>query len=276
MTMLSLKQQPPPTCLICLEAQDTPPQQQQQQQLVSLCDASCHKVCRDCFKNYLVHCEDDRKNTVVCPHPNCSSHVSRDTMRTVLGRDYCPKVWEITTKEEKLDQDLSEWLRDNEARECMHCHAWIVREDGCDAMQCLCGWRFCWECRTPVKNYDSDNDDDDDDEGFCSCGFGHDEFYDNVLEREGTRPPKQLATTHDLEHFAAFSEQRRARYNSDSDDYDRWDSDSDWEEYEEESCVWIGSIFDNQEDAFGVFDGTFLEYEEPADDGVSDATFFDV
>lgn len=182
--------------------------------------ASCsHWTCRPCLETYLKHCENDRKNTPVCPHPDCEVAIATELAKDVLGRAYTPKVWLnsqsklVTTKaknvegdeeekqeeeEELVDNDdkaFDEWLAENEeqVQQCEHCNVWIYREDGCESMQCLCGYRFCWDCKMSTKK--------------CECGWCVSDFYDNIRRKEGLGRDEELATEEELADFAKYYQQ---------------------------------------------------------------------
>ncbi|CAB9513859.1 ERGIC and golgi 2 [Seminavis robusta] len=269
-------------CLICLEDNACTGFS-----LVQLNDESkCrHSVCRACLRHYLVQSENDRRTNANCPEPDCRAQMLQSVVEDILGRSYSPKVWipgkvgEEKAQKEDPEESLERWLRENGAQQCLNCNVWITREEGCDAMQCLCGWRFCWECVAPIRTSKDEID-------VCICGHSNTDFYDNILNDEGLGVAPRLATLEELRDMAAFYERRKDEDNSDEymSNYDRSEVesyavdeelDSEWDkEYEdedavvEEDCtVYIGSIFDYVEPALGVFAGTLLDWEEPLEAG---------
>jgi len=65
------------------------------------------------------------------------------------------------------DAATAAWLERN-TRLCGGCGVHLEKSDGCDKVQCLCGWRFCWQCGSVGAR--------------CECNPGHG-FFDNVLRR---------------------------------------------------------------------------------------------
>ena len=173
-------------------------------------EACHHWTCRSCLETYLKHRENDRKATAVCPDPDCQVMIQADLAKEILGRAYTPKVWEKCSaamtasatsrdkkkKEEELDNEraFAKWLSDNPVQQCEHCDAWISRVDGCEAMQCLCGYRFCWDCQMAADQ--------------CDCGWCISEFYDNIRRDEGMGRDLELATEEELANFAEFYQRK--------------------------------------------------------------------
>ena len=181
-------------------------------------DACDHWTCLHCLKTYLIHCENDRKITAECPHVDCQAVVDAELANAVLGRAYTPKEWKkssdqdalvgkLTEKEdeEKKEEELesekafAKWLAENEdlVQQCQYCNVWIYREDGCDSMQCLCGYRFCWQCRTATSD------------SACQCEWELEHFYDNIQRVEGLGREEQLATKEDLADFAKYYRRKK-------------------------------------------------------------------
>ena len=187
--------------------------------------ASCsHWTCRPCLETYLKHCENDRKTTPLCPHPDCQVAIATELAKDVLGRAYTPKIWlhsqskldttqakDMEGDEEKKqeeegellnndDKTFTKWLAENEeqVQQCEHCNVWIYREDGCEAMQCLCGYRFCWDCKMSTSK--------------CECGWRVSDFYDNIRRKEGLGRDEELATEAALADFAKYYQQTAKYY----------------------------------------------------------------
>lgn len=38
------------------------------------------------------------------------------------------------------------WAQENGVKRCPRCSVWIMKEEGCDHMTCLCGAHICWRC----------------------------------------------------------------------------------------------------------------------------------
>lgn len=218
-------------------------------------EACTHFACRVCMKHYLVQCENDRKERVRCPHPKCRNSVSGPVAKDILGRPYAPKKWKVDpTKTELPDSATLAWLRMNEAQNCGNCNAWFVREDGCECMQCLCGWRFCMECKAPMKPKRNEKG--------CTCCHGVGDFYDNILHYDTGMAPKVASVEELLQNFSGFYARRKDIHCGDYID-EEWEDEDD--ETLEEVGVFIGSIFDYEEEARGVYNASCFEYEEPVE-----------
>ena len=204
-------------CMICFDTET------QVNQGLVMCANDCkHWICRPCLKTYLIHCENNRKTTAVCPHPDCQVVVRTELIQEVLERAYTPKVWQKMSNqdnddgEEKKgedelvdDSDFAKWLteNENEVQQCEHCSVWIYRDDGCYAMQCLCGYRFCWECKMACSK--------------CDCGWDVGDFYDNIRRIEGLGRKEELANADDLDNFASYYQRKEQGDDDDDDDSDK-------------------------------------------------------
>ena len=152
-------------------------------------DCCTDVFCQACLKRWLMDRENMFKRTAECP--SCQQAMSEKDVVAVLGRSYQPAEPALR-KNEPIPQDLQKWLDDNDGdcKQCDNCGIFIQREEGCDAMMCLCGYRFCWLCMVSAE----------DDEG-CDCD--HCQYYDNVRGFDTEELPP-LATLEDLVNLKAF------------------------------------------------------------------------
>lgn len=90
--------------------------------------------------------------------------IAAGTIQAVLGRPL-QRVTRTaaTVSTNTVDDFTMTWWQENGAQQCLHCGAWMVREDD-DRVMCLCGGRYCWTCHAAADG--------------CDCG--HTEYYDTV------------------------------------------------------------------------------------------------
>jgi len=91
---------------------------------------------------------------------------------SVLGRPFRPQEARMVPNDDEIDELSLQWLN-AQTKLCQVCGARIMKESGCDLMECVCGWRFCYNCGEPGDH--------------CDCNPGHyfennDESYEEVSE----------------------------------------------------------------------------------------------
>ena len=89
----------------------------------------------------------------------------------ILRRPFQPAVAAEAHQGELLDCDelTLHWLREH-CKQCPRCGVHIDKAaDTCAMMECLCGYRFCYDCGAPGAR--------------CSCTPANHCFWDNVLDR---------------------------------------------------------------------------------------------
>lgn len=162
-----------------------------------------HECCVTCLRKWFASCEGMGLSSPTCPR--CRQEVSADEASRVLGRRYVSSSFakgegggERQTGIEEVDEFTLVTLRNMDAKACGNCGVWIVREEGCSSMQCLCGHRFCMDCGLGFDRCPCD----DGDGNSPSC------FFDNLLRQEySTTDPIEQAT----HRVAARSEVRDLR-----------------------------------------------------------------
>jgi len=119
-----------------------------------------------CWKLWLETCETN-KAKATCP--GCRQELQNDVVENVLGR-----AWETVSSPpiapDIMDEFTETWMQNHQVMQCQNCGARIKKTEGCSAIMCLCGYRFCWCCELPP--------------GDCGCGNCDDigDFYDNTLQ----------------------------------------------------------------------------------------------
>ena len=109
---------------------------------------------------------------VQCPY--CRVSMAKEDLQLVLQRPYeCASRNGRSASANTIVDDLTrQWLQAN-TRQCGNCASYIEKMDGCDLMECLCGYRFCFRCGQQGGN--------------CSCTPAHHVFWDNVQNRNSSR-----------------------------------------------------------------------------------------
>ena len=169
------------TCLICLED-------------VALVTVStcAHAACAICLKKWLGGEEASGIAHPRCPMLVCGSIMQNEAVLWVLGREF--QVRNARASEDKnstldsIDKETEQWL-ERETKMCGGCGARVSKSEGCDKMQCLCGWRFCWNCDSIGAK--------------CDCNKGHG-FFDNILRRPTFADSARIATEEQARDLQSF------------------------------------------------------------------------
>lgn len=163
--------------------------------------AGCrHAACRQCLTQFLTSLETTGAPSPKCPMPDCHTPMAPEEVWVFLGRAYKPAAAETVpshptnTNPSEADQATAEWL-ESQTKLCGGCGARVCKSDGCDKMQCLCGYRFCWRCGSVDAS--------------CSCNPGHG-FFDNVMRRPDFSRDTRQATALEAQDMATFLGQVRS------------------------------------------------------------------
>lgn len=103
--------------------------------------------------------------------PFCRHLMTPDDIVIILGRPFtpCESIEGMTPNNEELDELTLQFLNEH-TQPCPACGARIEKiEGGCDLMECMCGFRFCYRCGSQGAE--------------CSCTPDHHSFWDNVVDR---------------------------------------------------------------------------------------------
>mmetsp|Transcript_4339 Transcript_4339/g.9759 ORF Transcript_4339/g.9759 Transcript_4339/m.9759 type:complete len:441 (+) Transcript_4339:172-1494(+) len=213
-------------CPLCCEADLSSPSLR----VISL---SCnHTSCAPCMATWVEKQECNGGPPSSLPGcPFCRAEICKDDAHCILGRPYQPKqptITETLINEAEIDDLTRDWL-DEHTMLCQGCGSRIEKESGCDLIECLCGWRFCYKCGQPG--------------GTCGCNFGH-----GFLETEGwtsaapLRDPNGVVNLRQCMHRKKIRREREQRCNAVEIELQRWDNPS---EKTSNLCTWNGRwIFD--------------------------------
>eukprot|EP00980_Cylindrotheca_fusiformis_P018142 scaffold5850_cov110-Cylindrotheca_fusiformis.AAC.5 len=171
------------SCPVCFE-DDT-------SALIRLCCG--HSCCQDCLKRWFETEEKTGQSLPTCPVETCRRAPESSIISAVLGRAFVPAG--SNTKKRKsvaVDESTQKWMTEN-TLECGGCQTPLIKSEGCDKLQCLCGYRVCWNCRTPGAK--------------CRCNPGH-AFVNNItgLPSWGR---SNVASPNELQNFKQFLEDEK-------------------------------------------------------------------
>ena len=158
--------------------------------------AGCsHAACQPCLAQFFTTLETTGTPSAKCPMPDCHTPVAPEAVWSLLGRAYKPAAAETATNTDphEVDQATAEWL-ESQTKLCGGCGARVCKSDGCDKMQCLCGYRFCWRCGSV--------------DATCNCNPGHG-FFDNVMRRPDFSRDTRQASALEAQDMATFLAQVR-------------------------------------------------------------------
>ena len=181
-----------------------------------------HSSCRPCLKRWFEMEETTGQTAPSCPVDTCRQPLHHDSSvgQVVLGRPFRPagcgainnnsshgKKKKKTTSKRKMssrspssssqfvDVETQTWLEANTI-ECGGCQGRIMKSEGCDKLQCLCGYRICWKCKSVNAS--------------CKCSPGH-VFLDNITGKPtGVFFRKaKIAKRHQLHDMKRFIEHKK-------------------------------------------------------------------
>lgn len=121
-----------------------------------------HRSCKACIVRWIEREEASGQATPpTCPF--CRLVITEEDLLSVLGRPFQPRGLLTSgpssgNGEEEVDDLTRQWL-DEHTVPCGGCGSLIEKESGCDLIECLCGYRFCFSCKRPG--------------GGCGCNIGH-------------------------------------------------------------------------------------------------------
>eukprot|EP00985_Skeletonema_marinoi_P006916 scaffold3024_cov115-Skeletonema_marinoi.AAC.2 len=116
-----------------------------------------HQSCKPCLVKWIEKEETSGQEASTCPI--CRVNIDEDDVHRIIGRSFEPRKVEVEeANSEEIDEFTLHWLNENTTL-CQGCGSRIEKESGCNLIECLCGYRFCYQCSAPG--------------GRCSCNIGH-------------------------------------------------------------------------------------------------------
>jgi len=116
-----------------------------------------HQSCKPCLVKWIEKEETSGQEASTCPI--CRVNIDEDDVHRIIGRYFEPRKVEVEeANSEEIDEFTLHWLNENTTL-CQGCGSRIEKESGCNLIECLCGYRFCYQCNAPG--------------GKCNCNVGH-------------------------------------------------------------------------------------------------------
>lgn len=143
----------PSLCPLCCEVDlDAPPTDSVE---LSTCQ---HRSCKSCMVKWIEREEAAGQNALpTCPF--CRSIIDSEDVIAILGRPFEPKQATVHDSNDAQTDELTlQWMQEHTVT-CGVCGSRIEKESGCDKIECLCGYRFCFSCGAA--------------NAACSCNPGH-------------------------------------------------------------------------------------------------------
>mmetsp|Transcript_9610 Transcript_9610/g.20679 ORF Transcript_9610/g.20679 Transcript_9610/m.20679 type:complete len:408 (-) Transcript_9610:117-1340(-) len=181
------------TCSLCCEDKE-----ESTRCTLSKCS---HESCTECMTKWVEKEEaSGRLTPPKCPF--CRIEMDGEDVVAIMGRPFQPRDASADPNvidEGELDELTMHWLNE-QTQPCPSCGARIEKlEGGCDMMECLCGYRFCYGCGSQGAT--------------CSCTPSNHYFWDNVLDRQAEREAGPVASVNEEDNqvdlFAHISERKR-------------------------------------------------------------------
>mmetsp|Transcript_10966 Transcript_10966/g.19150 ORF Transcript_10966/g.19150 Transcript_10966/m.19150 type:complete len:472 (-) Transcript_10966:381-1796(-) len=124
-----------------------------------------HSSCKTCFTKCIEQIETSRNITSpTCPF--CRVAIAEADILTILGRPFQQRrLSSGKINGQDTDYLTLQWLDANTKR-CEGCGSQIEKTRGCNLIECLCGWKFCYNCGSPG--------------GRCNCNRDH-RFLSNLV-----------------------------------------------------------------------------------------------
>mmetsp|Transcript_10105 Transcript_10105/g.18206 ORF Transcript_10105/g.18206 Transcript_10105/m.18206 type:complete len:331 (-) Transcript_10105:179-1171(-) len=118
-----------------------------------------HHSCRACMVKWIEREEaSGQARPPTCPF--CRSTIIEEDVLTILGRPFQPRQATANNPngDDEIDELTLQWINEH-TLPCGGCGSLIEKESGCDLIECLCGYRFCFSCGVAG--------------GECPCNPGH-------------------------------------------------------------------------------------------------------
>ena len=153
-------------CFICCEDKE----------LVNFSECSHTGCCRACAEQWIQKEEAAGRTAPTCPY--CRMDLPEKDIKDVLGRSYQPKKG-LPVDGSEMGDDLTRQVLQEQTVPCPLCGVRIMKTGGCDLMECLCGFRFCYACGSPGAQ--------------CVHTSRRHFYWDNVLNQNAPRQAPQPA-----------------------------------------------------------------------------------
>lgn len=131
------------SCPLCFEETDSRSPSGNNVVVLSTCK---HHSCRTCLVKWIQK-EEASGQTKPPTCPFCRSSICNKDVQVVLGRPFKPRQprAEASFDDDEMDDLTMQWLGEHTVP-CRGCGSHIEKKDGCNLLECLCGFRFCYGC----------------------------------------------------------------------------------------------------------------------------------
>ena len=157
------------------------------------------------------------------------------------------RYWAVAFSQEELkrvhliktDNLTLQWLNEN-IKQCGVCGSHIEKADGCDSMECLCGFQFCFNCGAAG--------------GICECNPGHafeseEDSLDNYVVPFFRDEQGRLDVYQAMKRRLIHLEREELQYVKSKELVSRWD----YSLYDERSCTSNGRwLFESRKGADSI------------------------
>ena len=162
-----------------------------------------HQSCTSCLVRWIEKEETSGQEAPTCPV--CRVNIDENDVHRIMGRSFEPREVDLEeANSEEIDEFTLHWLNENTTL-CQGCGSRIEKESGCNLIECLCGYRFCYQCNAPG--------------GRCECNAGHGFLGENWGTRE-EYIDQPIRGSDGFVDFKSCIERRRCQYEG---QWERWD-----------------------------------------------------
>lgn len=113
-----------------------------------------HMFCRGCMHQWIQCKVEGMERHIACPHPTCQYRMfPSDVIRIapelaqrhkeIISMDFKARLQEL---EHEMDAESAAYMKEHVVP-CPDCKVMMMKTEGCDTIQCLCGVSFCYLCR---------------------------------------------------------------------------------------------------------------------------------
>lgn len=184
-----------------------------------------HSSCKTCLAKWIEH-EEASGQTAPPTCPFCRSIISSEDVQVILGRAFKPRDMRVDGLHEEVNDapvdDLTQQWLDENTIPCGGCGFPTEKIDGCDLVECLCGFRFCFGCGQAASRNE-----------VCECGGYFDDGDEGLGPWDLSRSNDSGTPIRDGEGHIDFrlcikrADIRRGRegrqWTCQREEYDRWD-----------------------------------------------------
>mmetsp|Transcript_13466 Transcript_13466/g.21458 ORF Transcript_13466/g.21458 Transcript_13466/m.21458 type:complete len:341 (+) Transcript_13466:59-1081(+) len=155
-----------------------------------LLHACSHKSCKTCLTKWIEKEETSGPETASCPF--CRVSLNGKDVYLIIGRQFKPRE-PATNKpsSEEIDELTLEWIN-SQTKLCPGCGYRIEKDDGCNHMECICGYEFCFGCGQSSCDCLRDGAGDFDNEGYYAIRNNDGEvMLDACIRRTAVREERE-------------------------------------------------------------------------------------